>query len=158
MKNKIKPFIKRLIKENISYIAGNIFILILIIVTVRIGLSQNYSYNNKISVLKTELTQLQNKITLMNTTVPTSDKLDQDLNFLNTLIPNAEDYFSIIYTLENLSQKSHFTVTSYTVNVRNSTNERLRLEVTGTGDSKSFIDFLKDYERAKKEIYPLVKQ
>ena len=145
---KIKPFIKRLIRENISYIAGNIFILILIIVTVRIGFTENFNYNSKINTLKKELSQLQNKITLMNTTIPSSDKLDEDLNFLNTLIPNVEDYFSIIYTLENLSKKSQFLITSYTVNVGNSTNEKLLLEATGTGDSQSFINFLKDYNFA----------
>jgi len=122
--------------------------LILIIVTVRIGFTENFNYNSKINTLKKELSQLQNKITLMNTTIPSSDKLDEDLNFLNTLIPNVEDYFSIIYTLENLSKKSQFLITSYTVNVGNSTNEKLLLEATGTGDSQSFINFLKDYNFA----------
>lgn len=145
MQNKIKPYIKRLIRENIFYIAGNVFIFILIIIAVRIGLTENSSYDKKISVLRTELIQLQNKATLMNTSIPSSDRLDEDLKFLNTLIPNIEDYFSIIYALEKLSQKSNFIVTSYTVNVRNSTNEKLKLEVTGTGDSQSFINFLKDY-------------
>ena len=40
----------------------------------------------------------------MNTVIPSSDKLDDDLNFLNSMIPNAEDYFSIIYALDKLSQ------------------------------------------------------
>lgn len=142
---KIKPFIARLIKENIFYIVGNVFIFILIIITIRIGLTERSIYNKKIAVLKTELSQLQNKVTLMNTTIPSSDKLDEDLNFLNTLIPNIEDYFSIIYALEKLSQKSNFIITEYTVNVRNSTSEKLKLEVIGSGDSQSFINFLKDY-------------
>lgn len=145
MKNKIKPFIQRLIKENIFYIVGNIFIFILIIITIRIGLTERSSYNKKIAVLKTELSQLQNKVTLMNTTIPSSDKLDEDLNFLNTLIPNIEDYFSIIYTLEKLSQKSNFIITGYVVNVEKSTAEKLKLSVTGIGESQFFINFLKNY-------------
>ncbi|MDO8741741.1 MAG: hypothetical protein Q7J11_01185, partial [Candidatus Roizmanbacteria bacterium] len=52
---------------------------------------------------------------------------------------------SVIYALEKLSQKSNFIITEYTVNVGNSASERLKLEVTGTGDSQSFINFLKDY-------------
>ncbi len=142
---KIKPFIKRLIKENIFYIIGNIFIFVLIIIAIRIGLTEYSSYNKKITALKTELSQLQNKINLMNTTIPSSEKLDEDLKFLNTLIPNAEDYFSIIYSLEKLSQKSNFIVTEYIINVENSTTEKLSLKVTGTGDSQSFINFLKNY-------------
>ena len=142
---KIKPFIQRLIRENIFYIVGNVFIFILIIIAVRIGLTENSSYNKKISSLKIELNQLQNKVNLMNTTIPSSDRLDEDLNFLNTLIPNIEDYFSIIYALEKLSQKSNFVITEYTVNVEKSTAEKLKLSVTGIGESQSFINFLKDY-------------
>lgn len=145
MFNKIKPFIRRLIKENIFYLIGNLFIFILIIITVRIGLTENSSYDKKISALKTELSQLENKVILMNTTIPSSDKLDEDLNFLNTLIPNIEDYFSIIYALEKLSQKTNFIITEYNVNVGTSTVEKLKLSVNGIGDSQSFINFLKDY-------------
>lgn len=145
MKNKIKPFIRHLIRENIFYIIGNVFIFALIIIVIRIGLTENSSYNEKIKTLKTELGQLQNKITLMQTTIPSSAKLDEDLNFLNALIPNIQDYFSIIYALEKLSQKSGFVITEYSVNVGDSTSERLKLEVTGSGDSQSFINFLKNY-------------
>jgi len=145
VKTKIKPFIQRLIRENIFYIFGNVFILILIVVSVRIGLSENLNYNKKISALKTELSQLQNKITLMNTVIPSTESLDEDLNFLNTLIPNVEDYFSIIYSLEKLSQKSNFIITEYSVDVNKSTTQKLKLSVIGVGESQTFINFLKDY-------------
>lgn len=145
MKNKIKPFIKRLIKENIYYIVGNIFIFILIITTFKIGVTENINYKIKIDSLNLENTELMNKVTLMNSSIPESGKLDEDIKFLNTLIPNTEDYFSIIYALEYLSQKSSFKITSYNVNVAVSTPEKLRIKITGVGDSQSFIDFLKDY-------------
>lgn len=145
MKNKIKPFIQNLIKKNIFYIIGNVFIFVLIIITIKIGLTENLNYGKKISDLDTELKTLQNKVTLMNTTIPSSDKLDDDLNFLNTLIPNVQDYFTIIYALDKLSQRTGFIITEYSINVQNSTREKLRLEVNGTGDSQSFINFLKDY-------------
>jgi len=145
MKNKIKPFIKRLVKENIYYIIGNVFIFIFIIITVKIGITEITKYKTKIASLELENIQLMNKVTLMNSAIPSSDKLDEDIKFLNTLIPNSEDYFSIIYALENLSQKSNFIITGYTVNIAASTSEKLRMKVTGIGDSKSFIDFLKDY-------------
>jgi len=145
MKNKIKPFIKRLIKENIFYIIGNIFIFLLIIVTIKIGVTEIADYKTKIDLLKVENTELMNKVTFMNSTIPEPDKLDDDVKFLNTLIPNTEDYFSIIYALEKLSQKTNFIITNYTVNVGTSTSEQLRITVTGVGNSQSFIDFLKDY-------------
>lgn len=145
MKNKIKPFIKRLILENIYYIIGNILIFILIIVTIRIGITENLNYNSKITALQTENADLMNKVTLMNSVIPGSEKLDEDVKLLNKLVPNAEDYFSIIYALETLSQKTNFMITSYIVNIASSTPEKLRIKVSGSGDSRSFVDFLKDY-------------
>lgn len=145
MKLKIKPFLRRLLKENLYYLIGNVFIFVLIIVTIKIGITSNSDYEKKISGLKIELNQLKNKVTLMNTTIPSSLKLDEDLDFLNKLIPNVEDYFSVVYALEKLSQKSNFIITSYTVLVGNSTSEKLKLNVSGTGDSQTFVDFLKNY-------------
>jgi len=145
MKNKIKPFIKRLIKENIFYIIGNIFIFLLIIVTIKIGVTKIVDYKTKIDSLKVENTKLMNKVNFMNSEIPEPDKLDDDVKFLNTLIPNAEDYFSIIYSLEKLSQKTNFIITNYTVNVGASTSEQIKMSVTGVGNIQSFIDFLKDY-------------
>ncbi|MFA5770477.1 MAG: hypothetical protein WC894_03215, partial [Patescibacteria group bacterium] len=145
MKNKIKPFIKRLIKENIYYIIGNVFIFLLIIITIKIGLTENAKYKTKINSLELENIDLMNKVTLMNSTIPDTDKLDEDVRFLNTLIPNSEEYFSIIYTLEKLSQKSNFIITNYTVNVGKSTSQKLKISVTGVGNSQSFVDFLKSY-------------
>lgn len=145
MKINIKPFIKRLIKDNIFYIVGNIFLVVLIIVTINIGISEINNYKNKISKLQTENIQLMNKVTLMNSKIPQTAILDQDIKFLNTLIPNAEDYFSIIYSLEKISQKSGFVITEYTVSIDKSTTEKLRLSVSGVGDSQSFLSFLRNY-------------
>ena len=142
---KIKPYIRRLLKENLLYIIGNIFMCALIVITIKIGITENTNYQNKIANLKSELNQLQIKADLLTTAIPSSEKLDEDLDFLNKLIPNIEDYFSIIYALEKLSQKSNFIVTSYNVSVDKSTAEKLRLNVTGMGDSQTFIDFLKSY-------------
>lgn len=142
---KIKPFLRRLIKQNIVYIIGNIFLFILILACISIGFSQIHSYDDKITSAKTELSQALDKVTLMKTTIPPTDELNSDLEFLNTLIPNVEDYFSIILTLDHLSQKSNFIITSYTVNIGSSSDSRLKLTVIGQGDSQSFVDFLKNY-------------
>ena len=64
------------------------------------------------------------------------------------LIPNIEDYFSIIYALEKLSLNSNFIINSYTVSIGKSTSQKLKLSVTGMGDSESFINFLKNYNFA----------
>lgn len=148
MKTKIKPFIKRLILENIFYIVGVAFIFFLIILTIKIGLSENSNYKIKIDALNAENIELMNKVTLMNSIIPSSEILDEDIKFLNTLIPNSEEYFSIIYALEKLSQKTNFVIIGYVVNVSESTSEKLNISVTGVGDSQSFVDFLKNYNFA----------
>jgi hypothetical protein len=145
MKTKIKPFIKRLLKENVYYIVGNIFIFILIIITIKTGFTEMTNYKRKIVTLGSENVELMNKVTLMNSAVPETKKLDEDVKFLNTLIPDVEDYFSVIYALEQLSKKTNFVITSYSVNVKTSTTDKLRINVTGVGDSQSLINFLKDY-------------
>lgn len=145
MKNKIKPFIQRLIRENIFFILGNILIFVLILINIKVGMAKNMSYGKKINDLKIELNQLQNKVTLMRTAIPSLEILNEDLAFLNRLIPNVEDYFSITQSLEKLSEKSNFIITAYNINVAKSSTEKLKLSVTGLGDSQSFINFLKDY-------------
>jgi Tfp pilus assembly protein PilO len=144
MKNKIKPFIKRLIKDNIYYIVGNVFIIILIIITIRNGITEIDNYETRIASLKMENAESAKKVTLINSTIPKSDKLDEDVKFLNNLIPDTEDYFTIVYALEKLSQNSNFMIIDYTVNVKASTPEELKIKVTGVGDNQSLIKFLKD--------------
>lgn len=124
---------------------GNIFIFILIIITIKTGFTEIANYKRKIFTLEAENIELMNKVTLMNSAVPESEKLDEDVKFLNTLIPDVEDYFSVIYALEQLSKKTNFVITSYSVNVNASTTDKLRINVTGVGDSQSLINFLKDY-------------
>jgi len=117
----------------------------LIIITIRTGVTEISNYKTKISALEVENAGLMKKVTLMNTANPKSEKLDEDVKFLNSLIPDTEDYFSIIFALEQLSKKSNFQITSYSVNVKASTSEKLKINVTGEGDSQSLINFLKNY-------------
>jgi len=73
------------------------------------------------------------------------EELDSDIAFLNQLIPSAEDYFSIAYTLDTLSRKTNFIVTDYSVDLRQSNSNKLKLTINGVGDRASFLKFLKDY-------------
>lgn len=145
MKTKIKPYLFRLIKENILYIISTFFLLILIVVVSKLSLDRIFDSDTKIKQLNTDISELEKKVELYQTSIPSSDKLDEDIKLLNTLIPNIEDYFSIIYSLEKLSQDTGFIITDYIVNVGKSTENKLRLTVTGVGDSNTFLKFLNDY-------------
>lgn len=142
---KIKPYVAKLIKENIIYIIGNILLLILIALVVKIGVDRITVEDRKINVLRKDISTLQARFNLLNSVAADSASLDTDIKLLNSLIPEVEDYFTIIYALDALSRKTGFVITSYSVNVKTSTAEKLKLTITGTGDSKTFMDFLASY-------------
>lgn len=144
-KLKIKPYLLRLIRENILYIITDVLLLVLLITVAKIGLDKILELDNTNNSLTQEVKALQNKYNLLNTIVPSSTDLEEDIKFLDSLIPNSEDYFSIIYTLDSLSQKTNFIITSYTVDVKKSTSNKLSLSVTGIGDTAAFMNFLQNY-------------
>lgn len=145
MKRKINPFLYRLIKVYIIYIVSTVFLFILIIAELRIGADQNSISNIKIQSLSNDIKKLEAKANLLTSIIPSAERLDEDIKLLNMLIPNIEDYFSIAYSLERLSQQTNFNVTGYTINVKESKSNKLRLTVNGVGDSESFMTFLNNY-------------
>lgn len=144
-KIKIKPYLKELIKENILYIAFSFGFLILIIFLVQSIFVKISTIDLQYQKTSNEVNELKTRYDLLNTAVPSTSELEQDIKLLNTLIPNSEDYFSIIYALDKLSQDTGFIITSYTVNMNASTNNKLSLTVGGVGDTTKFFDFLKNY-------------
>lgn len=142
---KAKPYLLKLIMQNISYIAAAVLLVVLLFVEIKIGLDRMKMLDASNKSLSVEVNELQTKYNLLNTVIPSSDELDQDIRLLNGLIPEVEDYFSIIYALETLSNRTGFIVTSYIVDVKKSTKQQLQLSITGVGDSKSFLEFLKNY-------------
>lgn len=146
MKLKIKPYLFRLIKENILYIVSLFFLLILIITTIKLSLDKINLGKSRINILKTDIDQLDKKVKLYQESIPSTDKLDEDIKLLNRLIPNVEDYFSVIYALDKLSEKTGFLIINYSVNVKKSTSDKLRLTVNGIGNSEEFLRFLEEYQ------------
>ncbi len=142
---KAKPYLLKLIMQNISYIAAAVLLVVLLFVEIKIGLDRMKMLDASNKSLSVEVNELQTKYNLLNTVIPSSDELDQDIRLLNGLIPEVEDYFSIIYALETLSNRTGFIVTSYIVDVKKSTKQQLQLSITGVGDSRSFLEFLKNY-------------
>lgn len=141
----IKPYLLKLIKENILYIAANMLLIILIIAVIKISNDKLAEANIKRASLTNDVNELQTRYNLLNSVSNSGDDIDIDIQLLNSLIPNAEDYFSIIYALEKISQKTGFVVTSYTVNVAKTTSDKLRLSISGKGDTTTFLNFLQNY-------------
>jgi len=141
----IKPYLLKLIKENILYIACNILLIVLIIAVIKISNDKIAEASIKNTSLTNDVRQLQTRYNLLNSVSNSGDDIDIDIQLLNSLVPNAEDYFSIIYALEKISQKTGFVITSYTVNVTKTTTDKLRLSISGKGDTTTFLNFLQSY-------------
>ena len=144
-KIKIKPYLYQLIKENILYITFSFSFLMLIIFLVQSSVVKILTLNQKYQTTTSEVNKLRKRFDLLNTIVPSTEELEQDIKILNALIPNAEDYFSILYALDKLSQDTGFIITSYDVDMKKSTTDKLKLSVSGIGDTVNFINFLNNY-------------
>ena len=144
-KIKIKPYLYQLIKENILYIVFFITFIILIVFLIQSSVSKILILDQKNIVTKREVNQLKTRLDLLNTIIPSTEELNQDIKIMNALIPNAEDYFSIIYALNKLSLDTGFIISSYTINMKASTLEKLKLTIDGIGDTTKFVDFLSKY-------------
>lgn len=145
MKIKIKPYLLRLIKKNSIYLISLIFIIFLIVLISKISFDKILKINTNIQTLETNISELGKKAELFQNVLPPSEELDEDITLLNHLIPNVEDYFSIIYSLESLSQKTNFIIDGYSVDMTSSTTEKLRISITGTGETVAFMKFLDEY-------------
>ena len=64
---------------------------------------------------------------------------------MNKLIPDNEDFFSVISAIERLSKETNFVINQYTINLSESTPEKLSLAVTGDGNSETFLKLLENY-------------
>lgn len=144
-KVKIKPYLYQLIKENILYIIFSFGFLMLSIFLVQTSIAKILILNQKSLTAKREVSELKKRFDLLNTIVPSTEELEQDIKILNALIPNVEDYFSIIYALDKLSQDTGFIITSYDVNMKKSTADKLKLTISGIGNTADFVNFLGSY-------------
>ncbi len=96
--------------------------------------------------LQKELDLLKNRVDVMRSNNDLRLEQIQSYNkILSTLIPDQEDFFTIIYALEKISSETGFTISEYTINLAATSSERLSLVVRGKGDLSSFMEFLKSY-------------
>jgi len=146
------PYQEVIFKTHFLYFLANFMLLLSIVFTITFGIKKTIENNEKINTLKEEikiLIEKQNNFYLLKNT---NLDFEKTLKIFNQLIPEEEDYFSIIYALETLSQKTGFQITSYVVNLSESAPSRIRLVVTGTGSIDSFFNFLKEYKFGGKRL------
>lgn len=102
---------------------------------------------NVFDILNEEVKLLKNRSeTLRYNKTLTEDQIVIYNKILTSLIPETEDYFSIIYALETISQKTGFNIVSYTINLTDISREKLSISIEGRGDPEAFKRFLDGYK------------
>ncbi len=146
MKPKISPYIKYLLTENIFYIVIAFVLLISIFIVPSIVINTYFQNVEKIKTLDEELQEINSKKNALSflSNAP-SKNIDEYYNIVSALIPEAENYFTIIYTLNNLAELTNFNITSYSLNLKESTANKISIEVTGVGNQSEFLNFLREY-------------
>ncbi len=145
-KLKIEPYLKHLLKENAPHIVIFVVLVALTFVAVPISWGKYQEHATTASKLEGEVKTLREKAKSLDTLLATTPQdLSGDVKIMQTLIPDVEDYFSIIYSLDQLSASTNFIIVSYQINLQESQEGVLALSITGVGDSEAFIEFLKKY-------------
>jgi len=148
MKLKIDYYLFKVAKENFIYLvffAGLILIYVFFSLTF---LKKIADASSNITKLTKEITDLKKKSQLVNYK---QEIINEGIDFNQTnklftkLIPNEEDYFSVIAALEKISTETNFLIINYSINLKSSTKDKLSLTIEGKGDQDAFFKFLKDY-------------
>lgn len=97
---------------------------------------------DRVQEMKATITLIRNNQTIFD------GRIDEYNSILQQLIPDNESYFSVISTLEQLSEKTGVTINSYSVNIDATTEEKLTLSVTILGDQIGIEQFIQEYKYA----------
>ncbi len=94
-----------------------------------------------------DIDKLQKKLSVIETNKSlTASQIENYNKLLTQLVPNEEDYFSILFALEELSNKTGFSISKYTINLSLASPEKLQVTVNGDGDADAFFKFLQNYQ------------
>jgi len=149
MRLKIRPYLRFLIKQNLAYVFVFVAMVALSFVIVPLFYSQITEAYADIKKYRVETSSLQRKQQVLQSVInENNDDIDQDLALVTALIPDTEDYFSMIYSLEKLSQSTGFIINNYVVNLSKSDSSKLSITVTGEGSSEAFFNLLRTYNFA----------
>lgn len=123
------------------------FVLILLFVVVLSYYARFNEETKSVQILSKEVDMLKNRYdTLKYNKTLTEDQIKEYNKLLVELIPESEDFFSIIIALDKISEDSKFIITDYVVNMVKSNKDKLTITVTGKGDTETFRSFLEKYQ------------
>ncbi len=95
---------------------------------------------------KDDVSKLRSRVVLVrNNKEIFNGRVDEYNNILTKLIPDEESYFSVISALETLAARTGVTITSYTINLKETTEEKLTLSLSISGESQAITKLLREY-------------
>jgi len=93
-----------------------------------------------------EMQQLKNRVDIVKANAELkNDQIRIYTKMLAAMIPESEDFFTIIYALEKISIETGFIISNYTVKVSSTTRNKISLVIAGKGDVDTFMKFLQNY-------------
>ena len=146
MNLKINYYLLRLIKNNAIYVIALLFVFTLFIFIAISWGNEYFNYRSKIHVAKAEIEDLSRRKTKLDNLIMYNLPEIKDFNIiLSRLVPESEDYFSIVYALDKLSKDTGFILTDYGIVFADSPQNTINLSVNGNGDENTFSKFVDYY-------------
>jgi Tfp pilus assembly protein PilO len=145
---KIDFFLAKQIKNHILYLVALLLVFLLFLFSLNYFLEEKKTLEQKKESILKEIANLERKKNTVLTAKNIQNKnltLEELNKALNTLIPESEDYFSILFALEKISQETGFQITGYQINLKKSNAKKIAMIISGFGDRNSFMDFIKNY-------------
>ncbi|MCX6732860.1 MAG: hypothetical protein NTV98_04955 [Candidatus Roizmanbacteria bacterium] len=141
--------LKRILNEQWTLFVS-IFVFFLLIIVVLVFYGQFNEQKKEVDLMTGEVQMLKNRFdTLKYNKSLTEDQIKDYNKLLASLVPETEDFFSIVYALEQISLASKFIISDYVIEIGKLSNrERITLNVTGKGDTEAFLRFLQEYQFA----------
>lgn len=148
----ILPFriykIRRILIDQWSLLVS-FFVFLLLLFVVFIFYARFNSQKKDVDLMSGEVLMLKNRFnTLKYNKSLTEDQIKEYNKLLASLIPETEDFFSIIYALEQISTASHFDIVNYEIDVGKTNKEKITLTAEGRGQPDEFLNFLQEYQFA----------
>ena len=124
-----------------------IFVIIFILGGIFFMITKVSQTQSDTAVVAADVESLRQRVVKSQSSISLSEsQVDRYNKILDQLIPNKEDYFSILYSLEKLSEDTGFNISKYSLNLAQSKAETLTIGIEGSGNTDSFFKFLNDYQ------------
>lgn len=144
MKRLLDLYTIQLIKENAIYFLALMIFLLLAVLVLPFQIKDFSQFKEKNQGLTQEIVQLEQKRQFIASF--DTDEIERLVATLNTILPQEEDYFSVVPVFGTLSQRTGFNLTDFTLPLSQGSAETLSLNVAAEGTPETFINFLEQYQ------------